>query len=100
MSEEREHRTLDMDVSVLIDHVKMRMYLLPRLASKYHLSEKAIGALRTHLQEELDYLDTLPPGIVLEDVINTHLERANQYLEMVPQRRRGGRYGENYSSKQ
>lgn len=100
MSSERgsESRNLDMEVSILVLHLRTRLGLLPRFARRYHLSQETVDSLRVHLQEELDYLKNLPSDMTFKEVIDLHHERTDQFSAMIPQRKQSGVYGANNSS--
>lgn len=74
---------MDMVVRDLKAHLEWKMGLLPDLAKNFHLGDEAVAGLRAHLQEEFDYLSTLPEEITLKEVMGNHFKKGAELRKMV-----------------
>ena len=84
MSEKKLHgRELTQTIKDLKAHVQWKIDSLPELAKKTKLDADSITALETHLRDELDYLDSLPEGAFLKDVMENHFEQETLANQMI-----------------
>jgi len=78
-----EGRELNQTVRDLKAHVQWKLDALPRLAKERNLSNKTIASLQSELQAELDYLSTVPNGVTLKEVMESHFERGAKVRGMI-----------------
>jgi len=77
------HRKMDTTVRDLKAHVMHKMGQLPYAAKSFGLSEETVLKLRELIQEELNYLNTLPEDVTLGEIIDGYLEREVMIRGMV-----------------
>jgi hypothetical protein len=58
-------------------------YLLPELAQRFNLSSENVDGLKALLQDEIDYLKSLPDDVTLREVMEKHFEKGAQFREGV-----------------
>lgn len=78
-----QHRQMDTVVVDLKAHIEWKMEQLPELAKNFHLGADAIAGLRQHLQDELDYLSTVPDETTLRDVMGHYFTKGAEFRKMV-----------------
>lgn len=76
-------RELNQTVTDLKAHVQWKIDSLPELAKNFNLGPESISQLEAHLRDELTYLEALPDGVRLRDVMENHFNRGAQTRRMV-----------------
>ncbi len=76
-------RELNQTMTDLKAHVQWKIDSLPELAKNFNLGPDSISALEVHLRDELTYLEGLPDGVRLRDVMESHFSRGAQTRKMV-----------------
>ena len=67
-----QDRSMDGVVEDLIAHVENNLKHLPMRAKEFLLSQDSIDYLSATLQEELQFLNTLPKDMTIEELIMNH----------------------------
>jgi hypothetical protein len=69
-----QDRRMDGVVEDLIAHVENNLMHLPMRAKEFLLSQESVDYLRITLEEELQFLKTLPKDMAIRELIENHMQ--------------------------